>query len=539
MKKNNFIEGTIISYMVILITKILGAIYVIPFYKIIGESGGILYSYAYNVYNVFLEISTSGIPTAVSIIIAEYNTLKMFNEREYTYKVANKVISLVSLICFLIMFIFSRYISKFFIGDLSGGNTIDSVSLVIRVISFCLLIVPFLSVTRGYLQGNKYAATSSFSQLIEQFVRILFVLLGSYIAINILNYNIDVGVSFALLGTTFGGLFAYLYLKYKIFKNKEKLNIGVNKYEDSTVSQSEILDKIVKTAIPIVIISITQNIYNTIDLKLIIKGLYMIGYTAYDSELIGSIIITWGSKICMIINALATGMCISIIPFIVSSYVKKDNKQLNNKINQAINTILYISVPLSIFIIIFSKPIYFIFYGINNYGFICLKILAVVSVLFTLQLVLNMTLQSMKKYKIVYINTFVGITINTILDIPMILLLNKYNFYPYIGSMISTIIGQIISISIILIAIKKEFKFSYKSIFKSSIKIIISLVITILITVLVNKNIINVNDNLSFIKTFINLLLLGMVYAFIYIIITYRSNTIYEIFGKFNIKKDN
>ena len=34
-------------------------LYVIPFYKIIGEQGGTLYSYAYTIYNLFLNISYS------------------------------------------------------------------------------------------------------------------------------------------------------------------------------------------------------------------------------------------------------------------------------------------------------------------------------------------------------------------------------------------------------------------------------------------------------------------------------------------------
>lgn len=167
MKKNSFVEGTVFAYIAILLTKIIGAIYVIPFYNIIGESGGVLYSYAYNAYNLFLNISTSGIPTAVSIIIAEYNALKMYNEREYTFKVANHVISIISFIAFVVMFIFAKQIAYFFTGGITGGNSIESIVLVIRVISFCLLIIPFLSVTRGYLQGNKYVSISSFSQLIE------------------------------------------------------------------------------------------------------------------------------------------------------------------------------------------------------------------------------------------------------------------------------------------------------------------------------------------------------------------------------------
>ena len=74
MKKNSFIEGTIIASLAIIITKILGVLYVIPFYSIIGEDGGVLYSYAYNIYNLFLNIATAGIPVAISMVISEYQT---------------------------------------------------------------------------------------------------------------------------------------------------------------------------------------------------------------------------------------------------------------------------------------------------------------------------------------------------------------------------------------------------------------------------------------------------------------------------------
>lgn len=527
MKKNTFIQGTIFSYIAILLTKILGAIYVIPFYKIIGETGGTLYSYAYNVYALFLEISTSGIPTAVAIIIAEYQALKMFNEREYTYKVANQAIAVISFIAFLIMFLGAGLISKFFIGDLTDGNSIESVTLVIRVISLCLLVVPFLSTTRGYLQGNKYAKVSSFSQLIEQFARIVIVLVGSYVAINVLNLNVEVGVSFALMGTVIGALSALVYLKVKIHKNKEVFNKGVTGVENSTVSKGEILKKIATCAIPVVIISITQNMYNTVDLKLILEGLKIIGYNAKENELIASIIITWGSKICMIINALATSMCISIVPFIVSSYVKKNNKELNNKINQAISTILYIALPLSLFIVIFSRPVYYIFYGVNNYGFVILKVLTFVNFFFTLSLVLSMILQGMKKYKVVYISTFTGLIINTLLDVPMIILLNKIGFYPYLGSMIATIIGQIITITIVLVSLKKEFKFGYMPAVNTLKKMIVPLIIICVLAKLIEP-IFTLNN---YIVTFILLGVVGIIYVGIYGLFTYKNNLLKDLLG--------
>ena len=50
MKKNSFIEGTIVATLGILIVKVIGLIYVIPFNAIIGESGGALYGYGYIIF---------------------------------------------------------------------------------------------------------------------------------------------------------------------------------------------------------------------------------------------------------------------------------------------------------------------------------------------------------------------------------------------------------------------------------------------------------------------------------------------------------
>ena len=58
LKKNTFIQGAFIATLGIVISKILGIIYVIPFYALIGTQGGALYSYAYSIYNIFLNLAT-------------------------------------------------------------------------------------------------------------------------------------------------------------------------------------------------------------------------------------------------------------------------------------------------------------------------------------------------------------------------------------------------------------------------------------------------------------------------------------------------
>ena len=42
LKQNSFLNGAFVATMGIVITKVLGMLYVIPFYAIIGEQGGAL-----------------------------------------------------------------------------------------------------------------------------------------------------------------------------------------------------------------------------------------------------------------------------------------------------------------------------------------------------------------------------------------------------------------------------------------------------------------------------------------------------------------
>ena len=271
MKKNSFLQGTLIASFAIIFIKILGALYVIPFYKIIGEQGGSLYSYAYNIYNLFLTISITGFPIAISKIVGEYNEKGMFDAKEKAFKLSKFIVLILGFITFLIVYLFSSEIATLFIGKLEGGNDISSISFVIKAISFSLLIIPYVSILRGYLQGHKYISPSTNSQIIEQILRIVVVLLGSYLAINVFNKDIKTGVAVALSGAFIGGLGALIYLNIKIRKNRKDF---IKKDESNIfVSSKEIVKKHISIEILLnLLIGRSSELYKELYNKGIIHG---------------------------------------------------------------------------------------------------------------------------------------------------------------------------------------------------------------------------------------------------------------------------
>lgn len=527
MKKNGFVEGTFIATFAIIIVKVLGALYVIPFYRIIGESGGALYSYAYNVYNLFLNISTAGIPIAISKIISEYNTLEMYEAKERAYKLGRNIILIISVIAFFMLFVFSKEFASLILGEIKGGNTLDDVSFVIKCVSFCLLIIPFLSVSKGYLQGHKYITPSSISQVIEQVVRIAVLLMGSYIVINVLNKSVTLGVGVSVFAAFVGGCSAYLYIKIKMIKNKSAFPTKDTK---DNVSNKEILKKIFKYSIPIIIVSVATDIYSLTDMTLVVRTSYKLGYTAKEAELIASIISTWAPKICMIINAVAIGMGTSLIPHMVSSYTKKDYTSSNKRFNEALRIIIVSTLPLAVGLAFLSEPVYTLFYGNNTYGTLILRYTSISSFFASIYIVISLSLQSLNKFKTVYVSSIMGFLINALLDVPLMHLFNLMGLEAFYGAILATILGYVFSYIYSLTSLKKSMNFNYSETLDTIKKVFLP--ITSMFIVLVILNLFVKLPTNGIMRMCLVLGLYTLLGAFVYLSISYKTGLLYEVFGK-------
>ena len=516
MKKSSFIEGTFIATLAIIIVKIMGMLYVIPFYAIIGIEGSALYAYAYNIYNIFLDISTIGFPIAMSKITNEYNTLKMMDAKQRAYKIAINIMRFMSIAIFIILFIFARGIATLIISDLSGGNTIEDVTTAIRFVSLAILVIPYLSVTKGYLQGHKIINIPSIGNILEQVIRIVIVLAGSFVVVKLLNKGYALGVDIALLGAFFGGLASYAYIKIKMSKNKEELGLD-DKVKKDKITNKEITKKIISYAIPFIIINTVSSFYNFVDMLLVLRTMEHIGFDAVTVEFIATSISTWASKINMIIVSIAMGMTISLIPSIVEAYTLKKWKDVERRINSSLKMIIFVSLPMAVGLSFLAPSVWSVFYGENVIGASILSLSVFVAVALNIYMVTSSIVQGLNKFKTVYIASITGFVVNAALDVPLMLLCNSVNVPAYLGALISSIIGYLSASIIALYIIKKEHKINYKETFKSITKILVPLASMMLVLVLLSLAIkVDLSSRLScIIYIAINSIIGGLVYIYV------------------------
>ena len=520
LKKTNFLEGAFIATLCIIITKIMGVLYVIPFYKIIGEQAGTLYGYAYNIYNVFLTISTAGFPLAISKLTSEYNTLNEVDKKARMHKIATTLIVGFSVLSFLICFIFAPQISHLILGELQGGNTREDVTFVIRLISFALLIIPTLSIERGYLQGHRYILEPSISQVIEQLVRIIIIIVGSYLCTYTFKLSARYSVGISVLAAAISGVVAFIYLSRITKRNRHQ--IGLNKTSVTTKKEDkEILKKLIMYSITFIIVNLANTLYASTDMILVIRTLPNLGFSAGETEFISSVFTTWGIKFNTIISSISTGLIISLIPNIVKDYTEKNMPAVNNNFNKCLKIIMLIIAPLAIYMSCMSTSVWSVFYGYNTIGAKIIKYTIIVTIFDCMYMVINSLLQSLNKSKIIYLSVLLGLATNLILDIPLMYLFNYLGIVAYYGAITATLIGFLISNIISMIHLKNTMNLNYQDTLKAVPRFLISIIILIL--VLRTFNIILPTDSQNRLIQLINLAISGIVGASIYLAINLKN----------------
>lgn len=529
IRKSSFIKGAFIATLGIVLTKILGIIYVIPFHAVIGERGGALYGYAYTIYLLFMSLSSAGIPLAISKIVSEYQTLGYYNAKRRAFIIGKKIALLLGFICFLLLLLFAPWIAHAVLGDLSGGNTISDVTLVIRVVASALLFVPVLSIYRGYFEGHRFMEDPSFSQVLEQLVRVFVIVFGSFLALKVFDLSITTAVGIAVFGATAGAIAAYLYLIYKKNKNNSKFNEKIRPVNEPIITNKQIFKKIVIYAVPFILIDVFKSLYNYIDMVTVVEGLVQYAnFSVVDAETIMSMLSTWGAKFNMIVLSISTGIIISLIPNLTTSVVKKDYDDINHKINQAFSILLFFTLPMTLGISFLADSIWTVFYGASEYGPSVLSYFIFVGFMIGLFTSTVSIIQVLKDYKTVIWSLVIGVVLKFLLNDNLIMAFYKMGLPAYYGVITASLIGYFVSFMICIMRLKFKYKINYENLTKNLIDTICGSMLMIVGLFLVDLILPSTDSRIIHLVYIVVYVAIG---ALIYIVYMWNTKSMKRIFG--------
>ena len=363
--------------------------------------------------------------------------------------------------------------------------------------------------------------TSSISNVLEQLIRVIVLLLGSFLVIKVFHLSTTLAVSVAVAAATVGAVFGYLYLRIKIHKNKKEFNKdSIIKEEEKRITSKDIFKKILLYAIPFVMIDLIDSAYVVVDSVTIVRTLTHLGLSAENAEIVLSSVATWATKLDMIVISVAIGFVTSLIPNITSSFVKKDMNGVSRKFNQAVEMLLLIVIPLTFGLAFLASPIWTVFYSHNTLSISVFRLYSFQALTYSLHWLLINLLQSLNKSKITLATLLGALGIKAILNVPAMKYLTLIGIPAYQGSTIVTLFVQICTIVFLLIYLRRQFDLSLKPVFKNIFKILFSGLVMIGCLFIISKFIdINTTSKLASLLVVIIYSLIG---GIIYIGLTYK-----------------
>ncbi|MBQ9011240.1 MAG: polysaccharide biosynthesis protein, partial [Bacilli bacterium] len=299
---------------------------------------------------------------------------------------------------------------------------------------------------------------------------------------------------------------------------------------EKKITTKDITKKIIFYALPFVAISVLQSAFTMVDVFTVVRSLASIGYTTAISENVLSVLATWGSKLNMIVMSIATGLIMSLIPSIAAAYTIKNYKEVNAKINQAIQTLLLVTVPLAVGISYMASDVWTVFYGYNELNISIFRVLILSQIPLAVCSVIVNTNQTMNNTKQTITALGLSVLAKICLNVPMMHLFNHIGIEAYYAPIVLNMIIDTVCTLGLLKVIKTKTQISYLKSLRTLIKVALCTAIMVVSLMILNVFIPNVTTS-RFIAI-IQIVIYGIIGIIIYFIVAYKSKTIDEILGK-------
>lgn len=529
---NKIVRGTLLLTGAAFLSKFLGMIYVIPFNAFVGPYGVELYYYAYSPYTVLLGISTVGIPMAVSKVISKYNSLGFYDIGQRVLRSSMFLMSITGVLSFIFLFFSAEWLAARIIYTEDYGGDLEDVKKVIQMVSFALLIIPSMSVLRGFFQGNQRMEPTAISQVIEQIVRISFVLISAFIIIRLYSGNVVTAVSLATFAAFIGAIASLFVLFIFWQRSKAKMDERIKTQKETlNISTKELVFELLSYAGPFVLVGITIPLYQAVDTLFFNKAMIIGGYG--DIAGLSIAVINFNAhKLIIIPVTLATGLSLTIVPSLTASFSKNDFASLKKQINQALQIVLLLVIPAVIGLSSLAYEAYSSLYGMEDITLTSnlLAWYAPVALFFALYTVSAAILQGINEQRFALVSLIIGFIVKLSLNSFMI-----HNFAG-VGSILTTGLAIGVASLLNLWRIHRVLFFSYKQTAKRTLFVLIFSLI-MLIVILLTKFTVGLALPLdsSRIANILMLVIGIVVGGIVYLFLAYKSTLLDHILGDTNI----
>lgn len=479
IKKQTFLQGTAVLAMATVLVKLMGFLFKVPLNNIIGEDGFGYFNTAYDVYNVLLMISTTGLPVAMSRMISQAQTLGNHAQIKRIYRTSLYVFLTIGMVGSLGMLFFCRQLSVMV-------TTNENSWAAIAALAPCVLLICLVSAYRGFFQGQSNMTPTSVSQIFEAVTRLVVGLGLAWLVMKLTGKayvrmqgivlapgetaqdygDITLAAGGAILGVTLGSLISVVYLHHKFRQSNQILSLGGSTAKSTRSTMKELLS----IAVPITLGSAGLQIINLFDTMIYMRRLT--GALQWTEKMADSAKGVY--NFCQTVFALPCSfiptITIAVIPAITASLTRKDLAEAKATSESSVRTMALIAMPCAAGLFVMAEPVIRLLCSTYTEDKIqlaatMLAILGLTVIFNSLVLLLNAIMQAHGDVVTPVVNMLIGGIIKIIVNY---ILVGQPNLN-IVGAPIGTFICYISITALDLIAMKRHIS-ARPAIFKNIIR---------------------------------------------------------------------
>lgn len=350
MRPDSFLRGAFVLTVAGIIVKVLGAVYRIPFTRLVGSEGIGLYQMAYPIYSTLLALSTSGFPVAISLLVAERGALEDLSGARYTFFLSLLVLFFLGTFSSLGLYGAAPYLAANVLGDVRAYYPLIAVAPAILVISLT-------SAFRGYFQGWQMMWPTALSEVVEQVVRVATVFWATVVLL-------PRGVEFAAAGATFGaftggmGSFFILGVIFWWFEKRAKIRTWPRKVATLHLGGAgQLARRLFSYALPVSAGSLVMPLVQTIDTIIIPRRLQEAGYSVHEATSLFGELSGMASSLVYLPAIFTISLASSLVPSVAAALARGNREEIKRRLATAVRVTIIFCLPAAVGLMVLATPI--------------------------------------------------------------------------------------------------------------------------------------------------------------------------------------
>jgi stage V sporulation protein B len=335
---SKFLKGTMILTISSIIVKVIGSLNWIILSRVLGGEGIGLYQMGFPIYLMAITVSSAGVPVAISIITSEKLANKDYRGAKRVFNVSLRLLLVTGLLFSMALFFGADFlINKQIIRDARAYYSIIALAPAV-------FFVTFLASFRGYLQGWQIMTPTATSEVVEQLVRVITMLVFADL---FMPYGLAYAAGGASMGAGAGAVCALLVLVWFYRRLKRRLQKEMAAQDDSIAPESagHIIKRLLKLALPVSLTSLMLPIGANLDLLIVPQRLEVAGFDVHHATELFGYLTGMAVPLVNLAAIFTAAMAISLVPSISESRALGDFAAVREKSRLAFRVAMIITFP--------------------------------------------------------------------------------------------------------------------------------------------------------------------------------------------------